>query len=131
MNHRRRPADEVAEVVREIGVIPRQKRFIAVVGVVAERHLAQQKYLKASTPNTFVYDCGRTTLPSDLDILASFISHQPWPTICFGNRQSGRHQKCRPVHGVKADDLLSHQVNIRRPVLLEALRSSGNPTAVM
>ena len=43
---------------------------------------------------------------------------------------SGRHQKCRPVHGVKPDDVLADHVQIGRPETLETLRGGvGKPDA--
>ena len=61
----------------------------------------------------------RTMLPRDFDILLCSKSSQPWATIDLRQRQSGGHQKCRPVDAVEAGDLLADEVQVGRPEFLE------------
>ena len=43
MDHRRRSAYDIAEIVCEVGVVPRQDPLIREVGVLAERHLTHDE----------------------------------------------------------------------------------------
>ena len=47
MNDRGRPADEVAEIVGQVGVVPPQHGFVREVGVLAEHHLAHDEVSEA------------------------------------------------------------------------------------
>ena len=43
MDQRRHAAGEVAEIVREVGVVPRENRLVGEAGVLAEDHLAEHE----------------------------------------------------------------------------------------
>src|SRR5699024_3406148 len=52
----------------------------------------------------------------------SISLEQPWMAeYLFGQRKSQSHQQNRPVNGMKTDDVLSDQMQVRRPVFFKLL----------
>ena len=52
VNHRRRAADQVAQIVGEIRVVARQERLVGEAGVLAEHHLAEHEVAEARPDRT-------------------------------------------------------------------------------
>src|SRR5699024_12676759 len=52
----------------------------------------------------------------------SISLEQPWMAeYLFRQRKSQSHQENRPVNGMKTDDVLSDQMQVRRPVVFQLL----------
>ena len=84
-DHRQRALRQVAEVVGEIGIDAVDDRFVAVVAILAERHLAQEEV--ADLVDAVMRDQwnGSTTLPTDFDIFSPRLNRKPWANTRFGS----------------------------------------------
>ena len=131
-DHRQRALRQIAEIVGEIGIDARDDGLVIVVAVLPERHLAQEEV-------AHLVDAVLVGKVEGIDDVADRLRHllAPVEQEAVGidpllQRHAGRHQERRPVHRVKADDVLADDVHIGRPVAPVADRvSSGKPTPVM
>ena len=84
-DHRQRALRQVAEIVGEIGVDAVDDRLVAVVAVLAERHLAQEEvaHLVDAVVRRRASN-GSTTLPTDFDIFSPRLNRKPWAKTRFG-----------------------------------------------
>ena len=122
MNHRRRAAHQVAEIVGEVGVVPRQERFVGEAGVLAEDHLAQHEVAERVEAEPVDVVLRPDDVAHRLGHLRAV--HQP-PAVAdelARERQVRGHQERRPVDRVLPDDLLADQVHVGRPVALRTWR---------
>ena len=115
-DHRQRALREVAEIVGEIGIDARDNGLVVVVAVLPERHLAQEEI-------AHLIDTVLIGQVEGIDDVADRLRHLLAPAeqeavridpFLHGNAR--RHQKCRPIHRVEADDVLADDVYVRRPV---------------
>ena len=116
-DQRQRALRQVAEVVRQLDVDPRDQRLVRQRAVAAERLLAQQEIAHLIEPE------GRHQLPR-LDDVAERLAHLlavDRPPAVRGHplrhRQPGGHQERRPVDGMESQDILADEVRVRWPVL--------------
>ena len=123
MRHRRDATDEVAEIVREIGVVTRRNARIAKVAVVAERQLPRQKYREARRRRTRSCTPERPTIVAGFDLLIcwSFIGHEAVADDPLAAAADpALISKAGQIHRVKAGDVLADQVQVGRPPAVEA-----------
>ena len=133
VNHRRGPADEVAQIVGQVGVVPAQDGLVGEIGVLAEHHLAHHEI---SEP----VDAEQADIVRRPDDVAERLGHlgavhEP-PAVAHEparDVEACRHQECRPVDAVLADDFLADEMHVGRPVFVERARvdDAPKPTAVM
>ena len=121
MNHRDRSTDEVAEIVGEIRVEPREHRLVREARVLTERHLAHHEVAEAVQPEDLGVILVARNVAERLRHLRA--AHQPEavrddPTR---HRQASGHQKRRPVERVLAHDLLADEVRHRWPQASETV----------
>ena len=114
-DHGQRALRQVAEVVGQIGVDAADDRLVRVVAVLAERHLAQEEVAQRVDAVGSASANGSMTLPTDFDIFSPRLNRKPWTKTRLRQRQSRRHQECRPVDRVEADDVLADDVHVGRP----------------
>ncbi len=122
----KRTLGEIAEVVGEFRVHPRDDRFVRIVAVLAERDLAQQKVANG------IEAVGRDQRGRVDDVAHGFrhllpaVEEKAVDEDALGDREAGRHQKSRPVDRVEAGDILADDVQVRRPEI-GALPAIGKP----
>ena len=117
----RHPAEEVAEVVRQVGVVAPDEALVGEVTVLSVRRLGEHVVAEAVDPDG-------VDQVERVDDVAARLAHllaagQQPPADCPAPRwlQPGRQQHGRPVDAVVADDVLADQVEIDRPPAGEAL----------
>ena len=115
VDHRQRALREVAELVGQIGVDPADDAFLAVTAVLTERDLAQQEVANLVHPERLHQRHRIDDVADRLAHLLATVVEEPVREHPAGQRDSGRHQERRPVHGVEPDDVLADHVQIGRP----------------
>ena len=118
-DQRQCPGNQVAPIVGEVAVGPLNHGLVGKVSIGAKGDLPQQK----------ISDRIRTEVIEQqmrIDHVAARFGHLGFvlepPAVGmdpFRKREAGCQQKGRPIDGVKANDVLSHQLNLGRPVLAE------------
>ena len=83
-DHRQRALCEIAEVVRQIRIDAVDDRLMAVVAILAERHLAQEEVAELVDAVGSASVKGSITLPTDFDIFSPRLNKNPWAKIRFG-----------------------------------------------
>ncbi len=122
MRHRRDAADEVAEVVREIGVVAFVESLPRKIAVVAEDdflHEVQSQRVDAMPLGGVerIDDRARVRLAHPLIV----DGHETVREHLSRKRQPGAHQHGGPDDGVETRDVLADQVQIGRPPVVQAL----------
>ena len=107
---------QIAEIVGEVGIDARDDGLVVVVAVLPERHLAQEEI-------AHLIDTVLIGQVEGIDDAADRLRHLLAPAEQEAVRvdplrhgDARRHQECRPVHRVEADDVLADDVHVRRPV---------------
>ena len=122
MRHRRDPADQIAQVVREIDVVALLVPLPREVAVAAEGdllHEIQPERVDAEPIRRLDrIDDGAERLAHALAVHRHEAVAEDLPR----QRQLRGHQHRRPDHGVKPRDVLADDVQVGRPPLLEHLR---------
>ena len=109
MDHCGRAADEITEIVREIGVVSREKRFVAVVRVVTDVISRRHEISKRVDTEDLRVRLRPDDVAKRLGHLG-IVHHPPAVTDdLLRQRQARGHQERRPIDGVKANDFLPHQ----------------------
>ena len=112
---------EVAEVVREVGVVALHHRLVREVAVGTEALVGHE--VVAEPVDAEVGDeIGRRDLVEPR--LAHLLAADEQPAVrehALRRLEPGRHQHRGPVHGVEAQDVLADEVVVDRPPLREAL----------
>ena len=116
-HHRERALREVAQIVGEVRVHARDDRLMAVIAVLAERHLTQEEIAQR-------IDAIGVGERERIDHVAHGLRHF-LPAIeekavaedAFGRRQARRKQERRPIDRVEAHNIFADHVQIRRPKL--------------
>jgi hypothetical protein len=118
IDHRQRPADEVAETVRQVRVVAADERVVAERAVFAEARFTKEVIAKGVDAHHV--DDGRS--PHDVPArLAHLVVFKQQPAVredALRQRIAGGHQERRPEDRVEADDLLADQVKIGRPQIV-------------
>ena len=120
-NHGHRAADQVAQVVSQVGVYAGEEGLVGVVTVRAEGHFAQQ--IIAQRVRAVARHNGLGVYHIALGLAHLIIAKQQ-PAVgehLLGQGQTQRVQHDRPVNGVEAHDFLANQMHICRPVLAEQM----------
>ena len=132
LDHRNGPADQVAQVVCQICVHPGQEGFVGVVSVGTEGHFPHQVIAERIHAVTCNDGAGINHIALGF---AHPVSAEQQPAVAehlFRQRQAQGMQHNRPVNRMEAHDLLTHQVDIRRPVfavklvVFRSVAQSGN-----
>ncbi|MPM90050.1 hypothetical protein SDC9_137166 [bioreactor metagenome] len=117
VDHCDRAAQQVAEVVGEVGIDPRNQRFVGERAIRAERYLTQEKVANR------VHAIARAELDG-IDHIALRLAHlaavQYEPAVAedlLGQRFTKGHEHNRPDDGMEAHNLLADDMHIRRPEL--------------
>src|ERR1700687_6506562 len=115
LDHCEDASGEVAETVGEVAVVALDECVVTEIAVLAENGLAQ-KIVSKSIHAEDVHDGPRANDVSELFAHFGAVHEQPAmrPDL-FWQGEAGGHQKCRPVHGVEADDFLADEMDIGRP----------------
>ena len=132
-DHRQRALRQIAEVVGEVGVDAVDDRLVAVIAVLAERHLAQEEIAELIDAVGVGHRERIDHVADRLRHLLAAVEQEAVREDALRHLDAGRHQEGRPIDRVEADDVLADDVQRGRPVALEflAARSSGKPTPVM
>ena len=118
-DHGQRALRQVAEVVGEVGVDAVDDRLVAVVAVLAERHLAQEE-IAHRIDAVGVGQRERIDHVADrLRHLLAAVEQEAVREDAARHLDPGRHQERRPVDRVEAHDVLADDVQVGRPVALE------------
>ena len=135
LNHRNRAGDEVAKIIRKVGIDARQHGFEREFAVRAEGHFAHEE-IAHRVGGIAVAQHNRVNNVADALAHLLAIDDQPAMTEhLLGQRQPQRVEHNRPDNGMEADNFLADQMDIRRPVLLEqrvivrAVAQRGNVVA--
>ena len=72
-----RPAGQIAQTIRQIGIIAADQSVETETAILAERYFPQQKIAERIHSHDVGYGPGRTTLPRDLLILSFSNRSQP------------------------------------------------------
>ncbi len=127
LDHRQRAAGQIAQTIGEVAVVTRDHRVVGKTAVLPEHNFAQQ--VVAQRLDAQHADDGAR--PHHVAArLAHLLAVKQQPSVrpdLFGQRQIRRHQKRRPIHRVKANNFLAHDVQIRGPqaALVEIRASHG------
>ena len=118
-DHGERALRQIAEIVGEIGIDAIDDGLVAVIAVLAERHLAQQEI--AQRIDT-VSVGQRERIDHVADRFRHFLAAIEQKAVgenAARHLDARRHQERRPVHRVKAHDVLADDVQVGRPIFLE------------
>ena len=121
LDHRDGPADQVAQVVRQVRVHPGQEGLIGIVTVGAEGHLPHQ--VIAQRIHAVPCDNGFRINYIPLG-LAHPVRAEQQPAVAEYLLRQGQAQGVQhdgPVDCMEPHDLFAHQMNVRRPVFPEQL----------
>ena len=117
-NHRQRALRQIAEIIGEIGIDPRDNRFMRIVAVLPERDFTQEEITQLVDP---VMRGQRERIDHIADRFGHFLAaveQESMAEHAFRQRQTGRHQKGRPIDGVEPHDILADNMHIGRPEML-------------
>ena len=115
-DHRQRALRQIAEIVGEIGVDAVDDRLVIVAAVLAERDLAQEEVAHLIDA-VLLGEIERIDDVADrFRHLLAAVEQEAVAEHPLLHGMPGRHQECRPVHRVKADDVLADDVHVGRPV---------------
>ena len=117
-DHRQHALRQIAEIIRKIAVHPVDHGTPGKVTVIAEGHLTHQEVARLVETEFLGKKVGVDHIAKRLGNLLAFIRPPAMREHPFRQRQSGRHQECRPVNRVKAQDILADHVKIGRPETL-------------
>ncbi len=115
MDHRQSAAGQVAEAVREIGVVAAHQGVVAEAAVLAEDYFAQQEIAQGVGAQHFVDGSGAHDVAAALAHLVVFKQQPAVGEDALGQRQVGGHQEGGPEDGVEADDFLADQMQVGGP----------------
>ena len=120
-DHRHRAADQVAQVIGQVGVHAGEEGFVGVVAVRAEGHFAHEVIAQGVHAVA-----GHDGLGIDHVALgfAHAVRAEEQPAVAehlLGQGQPQGVEHDGPVDGVEAHDFLAHQMHVGGPVFLEQL----------
>ena len=131
-DHRQRALREIAEIVGEIGIDARHNGFVIIIAVLPERHLAQEEIPHLIDAVLVGEVEGIDNVADRFRHLLAAVEQEAVRIDAFLHGNAGRHQECRPIHRVEADDVLADDVHVSRPDSASSRSlSSGKPTPVM
>ena len=120
---RQRALRQVAEIVGEVGIDARHDGVVAVIAVLAERHLAQQEIAQRIDPVGVGKGEGIDDVADRLRHLLAAVEQEAVAEDVARHVDAGRHQEGRPIDRVEAHDVLADHVQVGRPVAPESGRS--------
>src|ERR1035437_8346271 len=118
VDHRQRPAGEIAQAVGQVRVITAHERVITKTAVLAEDYLAQQEVAQGVGAEHFMNARGAHNVAARF---AHFVVFEQQPAVgddALGQRQVGGHQELGPIDGVEADDFLADEMQVGGPKIL-------------
>ena len=116
-HHGHGAADQIAQIVGQIGVDAVQQRFVAELAVAAEGHLSHEEVADGIAAVAVAQHHGVHHVAQRLGHLLA-VQHQPaMAEHLLGQGQSQRVQDDGPDDGMEADDLLAHQMQVGGPEL--------------
>ncbi len=119
VDHGQRALRQIAEIVGEVGVDAVDDRLVAVVAVLAERHLAQEEIAELIDAVGVGH---RERIDHVADRLRHFLAAVEQEAVredAARHLDAGRHQERRPIDRVEAHDILADHMQVGRPVALE------------
>ena len=119
VDHGQRALRQIAEVVGEIGVDAIDDRLVAVVAVLAERHLAQEEIAELIDAIGVGHRERVDHVADRLRHLLAAVEQEAVRENAPRHIDAGRHQERRPIDRVEAHDVLADDMQIGRPVALE------------
>ena len=118
LHHAGGAADQIAQLVGQVGVDGADQQLVGEVAVGAEGEGAQQEEAQRVHAEHFGQGVGIHHVALGFAHLAA-VNDQPAVAVdVLGQRHAHAHEHGRPDDGVEADDLLAHDVVIGRPVLV-------------
>src|ERR1017187_2981832 len=115
LEHRERAVDQIAEAVREFGLITRAKTGVGPVAVRPDVEFAQDVKTKRVQP-PFVDDRNRVNdVASALGDFGAVLLPPAVDENLFRQRQAHRLEHDRPIDRMKFYNVLSDDMNVRRP----------------
>ena len=118
-DQRQRAGDQVAQIVGQVAVGPLNHGLVGKVAVGSKGDLPQQKIPHRIRTEVVEQQVGVDDVAARLGHLGFVLEPPAVGMDPFRKREAGCQQEGRPVDGVKANDVLSHQLNLGRPVLAE------------
>ncbi len=115
-NHRQRALRQIAEIVGEIGIDASDNGFVIIVAILPERHLAKEEVAHLIDAILIGEIEGIDDVADRFRHLFALVEQKAVGIDALLHRNARRHQEGRPVHRVKADDVLADDVHIGRPV---------------
>ena len=118
-DHGQRAAGEIAESIRQIGVIALHQRIEAKRSILPEDDLAQQEVAKGVAAKHIHDGFGAHDISTRLRHFAFFKQQPPVRNDTLGQGQSGGEQKRRPVDAMEAHNFFADHVHVGGPELVE------------
>ncbi|OQB51161.1 MAG: hypothetical protein BWX98_02568 [Candidatus Aminicenantes bacterium ADurb.Bin147] len=118
-DHGQGPADEVAQVVGQVGVDPVDETLVAEIPVQADRNLPQEEIPQRVGTHRPEKNIGIQNVALRFGHLGFVLQPPSVAEDAFGKRQAGGQEKSRPENGVEAKDILADEVDGGRPEFLE------------
>ena len=118
-DHGQRAAGQIAQPIGQIGVVALHQRIEGERPILPEHDFAQQKIAQRVRAQHIENRFRAHNVAARLRHLALFKQQPAVRDDGFWQRQSGRHQKRRPVDAMEAHNLLADHLHIGRPELLE------------
>src|SRR6185312_5532903 len=125
MDHRERAACQITDAVGEIGVVAFDQSIVAEIAVLSIGDFAPQEVTQRIRAGEFIAVTHHLRDRARSHYIAARFAHFAFlhknPAMAedlFRERQSSRHQECRPVDGMKTQNVFSNQVKIGRPEVL-------------
>ena len=115
-DHRHRPAQKIAQIVGEITVGALNQGVIAEIAVLAKHHLTQDEIAEQLRTEYLVELIRIQNIAARFGHLFVLVQPPAMSKDCLRRFQSGRKQKCRPIDGMKSQNVLADKMNIGRPV---------------
>ncbi len=117
-DHRQRPLREITKIVCKVCIDPVHHGFMREATVLAEWHLSQEEIpdlIRAILVREFA---GRNHVARRLRHLLSFAVEEAMAEHALWQRQPRGHKESRPIHRVKAGDILADDMHLGGPAFL-------------
>ena len=124
-DHGQRAAGQIAQPIRQIGVVALHQRIEGKRSILPKHDFAQQKITQRVRAEHVENRFRTHDVAARLRHLALFKQQPSMRHNRLRHRQSRRHQKRRPVDAMEADDFFANHLHVGGPEFLECLLRSG------
>src|SRR5581483_7206129 len=120
-DHRECSAREIAEIIRQIGVVPLHQSVKRETAVLAKDYFPKQEITESIVAENINDSFGANDIAARLRHLVLLEQQPAMDDDLLRQWQACSHEKRGPIHSVEANYLLAHHVNVGWPVALELL----------